>query len=311
MTGERWSGRIMGLVRNVILPQRLFSRCSHFSVSKFFCLILMSLRLPFPSLRLSGFSLLIAIWSAMAIFVENTADAASAEKLRVLVVTGGHGFEREPFFKMFEDNPDITFTAAEHSKTNASVYDRTDLPTYDVVVLYDMPKDITEAQKKNFLSLFEKGAGLVVLHHALVSYPNWPEYDRIIGGRYPEPDPKRPGTVTDQAGYQHDVDIPVVILATNHPITDGLTNFTINDEIYWGFRVAPDVTPLFTTTQPKSGKPLAWTRTEGKSRVVYMQLGHGPSAFNNPNYRKLLAQSIQWAANRPATERTRPGFTPH
>jgi hypothetical protein len=43
-----------------------------------------------------------------------------------------------------------------------------------------------------------------------------------------------------------------------------------------------------------------------------MQLGHGPSAFNNPNYRKLLAQSIQWAAGarreteanaRPATAR--------
>ena len=24
------------------------------------------------------------------------------------------------------------------------------------------------------------------MHHALVSYQDWPEYERIIGGRYPE-----------------------------------------------------------------------------------------------------------------------------
>jgi hypothetical protein len=41
-------------------------------------------------------------------------------RLKVLVVTGGHGFEQEPFFKMFKDNPDITFTHAEHAKTNAT-----------------------------------------------------------------------------------------------------------------------------------------------------------------------------------------------
>src|SRR5215471_7079117 len=201
---------------------------------------------------LCGFFCFLVCSAALVLTVAPDSHAApSPEKLKLLVVTGGHGFEKEPFFKMFEDNADITFTAAEHSKTNASVYDRDDLLTYDVVVLYDMPKEITEPQKKNFLSLFERGTGLVVLHHALVSYPNWPDYEKIIGGRYPEPDPKKPGTVTEQAGYQHDVDIPVVILATNHPITTGVSDFTINDEIYWGFRVQPDITPLFTTTQPK------------------------------------------------------------
>jgi type 1 glutamine amidotransferase len=56
------------------------------------------------------------------------------------------------------------------------------------------------------------------------------------------------------------------------------------------------VTPLITTTHPKSGKPLGWTRTQGKSRVVFLQLGHGKEAFNDGNYRKLLAQSIRWTA---------------
>ena len=42
------------------------------------------------------------------------AAESSQGKIRVLVVTGGHGFEKEPFFKNFKDNPDITYQAAEH-----------------------------------------------------------------------------------------------------------------------------------------------------------------------------------------------------
>ncbi|MBI5384303.1 MAG: ThuA domain-containing protein [Verrucomicrobia bacterium] len=225
------------------------------------------------------------------------AAAADAAKLKVLVVTGGHGFEKEPFLQVFRDHPEITFTHASHSKTNASAYERDDLLTYDAVVLYDMPKDITDAQKAKFLSLFDRGVGLVVLHHALVPFQHWPDYERIIGGRYPESDGKS-GAVTVEVGYQHDVDLPVTIVAKDHPVTAGLKDFTIHDEIYWGFRVAPDVTPLITTTHPKSGKPLGWTRTQGKSRVVYLALGHDHAAYENPNYRRLVAQSIRWAANK-------------
>jgi type 1 glutamine amidotransferase len=199
---------------------------------------------------------------------------------------------------MFAENPAITFTEAKQTKTSEA-YDRDDLAGFDVVVLYDMVQNITDAQKAKFLSLFDKGIGLVVLHHALVSYQHWPDFERIIGGRYPEADGKS-GVVTPEVGYQHDVDIPVAIVSPEHPVVAGLNNFVIHDEIYWGFRVGPDITPLLTTTHAKSGKPLAWARTEKKSRVVCIQLGHGPEAFEDSNYRRSLAQSIHWAANSPS-----------
>jgi len=220
----------------------------------------------------------------------------TAGKIKVLVVTGGHGFEREPFFNVFKDNPEITFGEAKQGKSSEA-YDRDDLLTQDVVVLYDMVQNITDAQKAKFLSLFDKGIGLVVMHHALVSYRAWPEFETIIGGTYPEP-PDKKGVVTPELGYQHDVDFPIQIVARDHPVTAGLKDFTMHDEIYWGFRVRPDVTPLITTTHPKSGKPLSWARTQGKSRVVYLQLGHDHSAYDNPNFRQLVAQSIRWVANK-------------
>ena len=229
-------------------------------------------------------------------FLFVVAASAAEKKLNVLVITGGHGFATNEFSRVFEQNPEIQFTHAVQSRTSTA-YDRSDLLSFDCIVLYDMMQNITAAQKAKFLSLFDKGVGLVATHHSLVSYQSWPEFERIIGGTYPEPQDQK-GKVTAQLGYQHDVDVPVTIVAKSHPITAGLNDFVINDEIYWGFRTAPDAQPLLTTTQPKSGKPLAWYRTEKNSRVVYLQLGHGPSAFNNPNYRKLLAQSIRWASKR-------------
>jgi uncharacterized protein len=54
-------------------------------------------------------------------------------------------------------------------------FERDDLLTYNVVVLYDMPAEITDTQRARFKSLFDHGIGLVVLHHALVSYQQWPD----------------------------------------------------------------------------------------------------------------------------------------
>ena len=43
-------------------------------------------------------------------------------KTKVLVVTGGHGFNQPAFFKMFQDNAEIAFTTAEHAKSGATVF---------------------------------------------------------------------------------------------------------------------------------------------------------------------------------------------
>ena len=237
--------------------------------------------------------LIVSLLMAVAV----SALAAETPKTKVLLITGGHGFATNEFLKVFTENAAIQLTHANHAKGTANAYDREDLYDYDAVVLYDMPKEVNDAQKKRFTALTEKGIGLVVLHHALVSYQHWADYERIIGGRYPEADGKG-GVVTDKVGYEHDVKFKVRILEKNHPVTKGVSDFDIHDEIYWGFRIGRDIKPLITTDHPKSGKPLAWERSEGKSRIIYLQLGHGPEAFANPNYRKLVAQSIAFVSRR-------------
>lgn len=253
-----------------------------------------------PTFPVKGWMLVMAALLPAAIAPAGAAEAASPpdRRIRVLLLTGGHGFERESYLQVFRDNPEIVLSHLEHTKGTADGWERADLAACDVVLLYDMPRTITEAQQARFRSLFARGTGLLVTHHALVSYQGWPDYERIIGGRYVEPPEKGGPAGAAPSGYEHDVDIPVTVVARGHPVTAGLADFTIRDEIYWGFRVGADVTPLLSTTHPKSGKPLAWCRTEGRSRVAYVLLGHGPSAFGDANYRRLMANAIRWAAGR-------------
>ena len=211
------------------------------------------------------------------------------KKIKVLVVTGGHGFKAEPFFKMFADNPEITYTAAAQH-TNAEAYDRDDLFTYDVVVLYDSPTHITDAQKARFLQLFDQGIGVIVLHHAYLSYPMWDEYERIAGGKYVYQNEQMINGITSST-YKGDVDIPVTI-AAKHPVTAGLSDFVLHDELYSNMHMLNNSKPLL-----KNGDQwLAWHRTEKKSRVVRTILGH--SCYSDPNFQKLIAQSIRWVARK-------------
>lgn len=224
--------------------------------------------------------------------------AGAAEKIKVLLITGGHAFEKEPFYQLFAANPELSVTRAEHdTKVGATAYEREDLYSFDVVVAYDMPAKSSPAQRARFQGLFPRGIGYVALHHAILSFEDWPEYERIVGGRYPKP-PKGQPQVTDVVGYQHGVDVPVRVTGPAHPIIAGVKEFTIHDEIYWGVRIGKDIAPFLVTTHPKSMNPLGWTRTEGKSRVAFLQLGHDHFAYEHPAYRQLVAQAIRWAAQR-------------
>ena len=208
---------------------------------------------------------------------------------KILIITGGHDFEREAFFKIFKEMPGVEYQESVQPEANG-LWDSTLMDQFDVLVFYDMFQEIDDRQKDAFIKLLEKGKGLVFLHHSLASFQAWDEYERIIGGRYVES-----GSDQERSTYQHDVEVPVQIADHMHPITTGVTDFLIYDEVYGNFRVLPTVHPLLRTTHPESGELIGWTNRYGNSRIVYIQLGHDHYAYENPNYRRLLKQAIDWA----------------
>ena len=66
-------------------------------------------------------------------------------------------------------------------------------------------------------ALFDNGTGVVVLHHALLSYQTWPEYERIAGGKYLLDNEKIGDKITPPSTYQGNVNIDVKLIAKDHP----------------------------------------------------------------------------------------------
>ena len=226
------------------------------------------------------------------------AGAAKPGKIRVLVVTGGHDFEPEPFFKLFKDNPEISFHAVEHP--NAHTLLKADAAKdYDVLVLYDMHQEITEEAKADFIARLKEGKGLVVLHHAIADYQQWPEYAKIIGARYYLEKTTVNGVEKPRSAYKHGMHFTIHVVDPKHPVTRGLKDFPIHDETYNLFDVAKGCDVLLTTDEPESNKVIGWAKTYGKARVVYLQSGHDHFAYENQNYQQILGQAIRWAARRP------------
>lgn len=227
-------------------------------------------------------------------------DAAAAETprpLRVLLVTGGHGYDTNEFLQVFRDNPEITFTHVVQPQAQAWLA-ADQAASWDVAVLYDMWQPIGETARANFVARLKEGKGLVVTHHAIANYQAWPEYAQIIGARYYLEPTVRDGVRKERSKWLHDVKVPVRIADPNHPVTRGITDFEIHDETYILFDVHAGVTVLLTTDAPTSQPTLAWAKTYEAARVVYLQLGHDHLAYANPMYRKVLANAIRWAGRR-------------
>jgi type 1 glutamine amidotransferase len=221
---------------------------------------------------------------------DSASAASGAAPVRTLLITGGHDHETS-FYSLFEGYNDLSRIPVAASATAF----QSDLRgKYDVVVMYDFTRELDEKGKQNLRDFVESGKGIVVLHHALLNYQKWTWwYQDVVGGSYRL---AREGDIPSST-VKNDQDI-FVTPAGEQPITAGIVPFHIIDETYGRMWISPHVRPLLTTDNPNSSRVVAWIGPLAGSKVVAIQLGHGPTAFGNPSYRALVHNAILWAAGR-------------
>lgn len=227
-----------------------------------------------------------------------SAETVGAGKIpvRVLIITRGHEFERQPFFAMFRSMTNIQWREVTQPAAN-DLYSPNEASKYDVLVLYDLVQEINEDQKQHLVRLLkEQGKGLVALHHCIGNYQDWPEFRRILGGRYYLSKRLEEGVEYQAGRFLHDQRLSVQIVNGLHPVTRGVRSFEIDDEAYKGFYVNPGVTELLKVDHAKSGSIIGWAHQYGKARVAYILLGHGPAAYANSSYRRLVENAIYWVS---------------
>lgn len=212
--------------------------------------------------------------------------AASAENaVKVVVVTGGHGYDEPNFRKLFQSLEGIETVFETMDQFLASPVDARD--GYDVVLFYHMLMPIPKDKAKEALEhLGSTKQGIVVLHHALLAYPRWPVWTEIMG-------------IADRKfGYYHDQKLPIKVVNPQHPITKGMKSWEMIDESYTMADAGAGSEILLTTDHPKSMKTIGWTREYKQSRVFCLESGHDNQTWVDANFREVLRRGIQWCARR-------------
>jgi len=236
---------------------------------------------------------------AVALAAEGNSEAKVGEKIRVVILVGGHGYDQRGFEELWSGFHDI---ASEVWKGGPyTVFDDISDFNYDIIVMYNLSSGITDTQKQNFLKLLDKGVGLVVWHHALANCQGWPEFEKIAGGKFWMKPGERNGVQIPRSGTGFGM-VKMHIEDPNHAITKGMPDFVIEDEPYNGQTFCDDIHVLVTGDHPRSDKQIAWVHNYGKARVFGYQSGHDARAWKNESFQRLMLQGIRWVAGRPSGE---------
>jgi uncharacterized protein len=217
--------------------------------------------------------------------------------IRILVITGGHDYNVEKFNQMMNSLGDNIHTETAELPLAYDMFLPENRKKYDVLIFYHMWQNITEEQKTMLAGCISEGKPLIVLHHSICAFDDWPEYFNIVGGKYFHKPTVINGKEYKPSSYIHDVHFRVRIVNPENPVTRGMTDFDIFDETYKGYWVDEGVTPLLTTEESSSNPVIGWTKQYGKARIVTLQSGHDVPTFENQDFRKLLKQAVEWVFN--------------
>lgn len=196
---------------------------------------------------------------------------------------------------------------------------------FDVVVSNYNGDAWPEETQQALVQFVRGGGGFVVVHAANNSFPQWKEYNEMIGlggwgGRSEKSGPyvrfKENKVVLDStpgAGGHHGKQHPfqVIVRDGEHPITAGLPKAWMHaqDELYDRLRgPAADLDVLATAySAPGTGgtgehEPMLFTISYGKGRVFHTTLGHSPEAMQCVGFIVTFDRGTEWAASGKVTQ---------
>lgn len=223
--------------------------------------------------------------------------------MRVLLVTGGHWFDRENLSKMILDRPNTTLTEielpADQDKLRAGITN-----DFDVLVFHDQSRfELSDEQKKNLEAMWAEGTPTVMLHHALIAHNDFPLFRNVYGTAFLIAPMKIDEKEYPGSTYKHPTEVNFHFVNKEHPITAGLADFTLTDEVFGNLWLADDNDVLIETDHPESSRPICWTRWYEKSPVFVLIQGHDGVAFGDARYREIFYRGLDWVVTQGALKK--------
>jgi type 1 glutamine amidotransferase len=141
------------------------------------------------------------------------------------------------------------------------------------------PDRMSETQIAALANWIRKGGALLAAHASTVLGNSSPLLGDLVGGEFIEHPPLGPFTVYP--------------LFERHPITAGLSAFTVQDELYFE-ESRPSVNVHMVAVHDGLTYPQVWSKDEGRGRVAHIALGHTAAVWEMEAYQRLVRQTIDW-----------------
>lgn len=254
------------------------------------------------------------------------ANAGERDKLRLVIIDGQNNHDWKattPVLKDFLTKTgrfDVSVATSPPKGAPAESWDnfRPDFTKVDVV-LSNYNGELWPADVREGLERFVTGGGgLVVVHAANNAFPEWDEWNQMIGlgwrgsnfGERVTLDeqgklvrtPKGQGT---GAGHGPQHEFAVLVRDRQHPVMLGLPAEWLHnkDELYHGQRGPAQNMHILATAfsaQDKGGtgahEPMVWWIPYGKGRVFTTVMGHADYSMKCVGFQTIVARGSEWAA---------------
>jgi uncharacterized protein len=224
-----------------------------------------------------------------------TGQAAEAKKIKVLLVTGD---DVAPAHNWRETSAATRDALVASGKFDVKICEdagileaNSSLQQYDLIYLnlYNAKTPtLTGEAKENLLNFVKNGKGFAVAHLSSASFKEWDEFKKLCG-RY---------WVMGTSGHGPRSVFQVKIADPQHPVTQGLSTFEADDELYAKLQGDAPIHVLVTADSDwsKRTEPLAFTLEYGRGRVFHQAFGHDGKALSNPSVQKIIQRGCEWAA---------------
>lgn len=266
--------------------------------------------------------------TALVLFALTAAPALAADPIKVLIIDGqnNHNWKlTTPLLKQWLDDAKLFAVDVATAPPKDTAGFRPKFGDYQVVVSNYNGAPWPAETQKDFTEFVRNGGGFVSVHAADNAFPNWPEYNQMIGlggwgGRNEKSGPYvrvKDGKAVEDAspgtggghGKQHE--FTVFTVNADHPITKGLPARWKHtpDELYDKLRgPAKNMTVLAAAFSDKGtggtgeNEPMLFTIDFGKGRVFHTTLGHDDKGMKCVGFGTTLQRGTEWAATGKVTQ---------
>ncbi len=250
-------------------------------------------------------------------------SAPAANKLKVLIVDGQNNHKWDITTPVLKDalesstafTVEVSTTPKKGSPADAWASWNPTFSDYAVIVSNYNGEPWPQAVRSSFDAYVKGGGGFVSIHAANNSFPEWKEYNQMIGvggwgGRDEVSGPwlyvKDGKLFRDTSagkggahGAQHE--FIVEIQNSDHPITRGLPKRWLHakDELYSRLRGPAENVEILATAMSdltSQNEPNLMVLSYGQGRVFHTTLGHADYSMLDRGFYETLQRGTEWAA---------------